>query len=336
MLNSPRLITRNMAARHILLRADADQNVGFGHVMRSVTLGASLKERGFNVSLVTSGLPPFLRLRAVEAGIIVTIRSGIPGGEVDALDLIQRRPDLLIADGYFFEEEFFSQLTHHDVPYVFVDDEAERYPSDAVLIINQNYGVEASQYPNVSHERLLLGSCFAMVRKEVQRLRPKTPKTRVGEPFSVLVAVGGTDVRGVGAQLAPLLAKFQKLRVVGAGSSHHPNVVRADIDIAAELASVDLAVIGGGTTMWEAMCLGIPSLVLVVADNQLSTSRRVSDSGLASRIDCRNRVDFGKIVSKTWEILDDSNLRLQMALRGHEAIDGFGVERTADAVAEII
>ena len=44
----------------------------------------------------------------------------------------------------------------------------------------------------------------------------------------------------------------------------------------------DLAIGAGGTTSWERMCLGIPSIVVSIAENQNSACQKLGRDGLVN------------------------------------------------------
>jgi UDP-2,4-diacetamido-2,4,6-trideoxy-beta-L-altropyranose hydrolase len=331
------------AAPSVVLRCDAGPTIGVGHVMRSLALGVALREAGAVVTLLGTALPGGLHDRAHAAGIEVGVLDpSVPiGGDADADALGALGADLAVVDGYAFGPSYFRRLvtmTRHAV----VDDLADGWYATALAVVNPNLPAQPDWYVRSVGPscRLLVGAPYALIRPEVVARRASAPERVPGGRPRVLVAIGGTDVRGVAAGVAAVLAAPGDLDVAVAlaqtGADPPAGARRADPDIAGELAAADVAVIGAGTTLWEACCLGTPAVALVVADNQLPSGGAAAAAGVAHVIEARADLDPGRVAGEVRRLLASPHERSAMATRGRDLVDGRGAGRVAAALLDLI
>jgi spore coat polysaccharide biosynthesis predicted glycosyltransferase SpsG len=304
--------------------------------MRCVTLGAELVKRGFRATLVGSDISGLPRHRAEVSGIRVTDLMAAPSGRDDAFGLVQINPDLVVIDGYSFAQEFFDEIDQHDIRYVVIDDNGELAPPKCQLLINQNPHADRDLYPGISTDRLLLGSNFALIREEVRRSLDFPTSRSCGIRPSVLVAIGGTDPKGLGEKIACRLSITSNVEVWAATAGTGSGVRQAPPDIAKLLSTVTLAVLGGGSSLWEACFLGTPTVAVVVADNQLPSAGSASETGATFAIDCRLSCDLDEICSAVARLLSDCDAMNEMIAIGKALVDGNGAIRVANAVQAVM
>ena len=315
-------------APHLVLRADAGVSRGLGHAVRSITLGAEFVRRGWSVTLVASELADLPASLAQNHGIRVDYVSVKIGSRADAEHLTSIPADLIIIDGYDFNQAFFTLLGACGTPFGVIDDNGESFTPYARFVINQNLHARRDLYPADAAAMFLLGPEFALIRDEVRSIDRSEPTNR--NPRSVLVAIGGTDVAGANARVAEYLAEDAALAVLVAGGDTPPGTQPAACDVANDLGSASCAVIGAGSTMWEACYLETPFVALIVAENQLAAAQAVMQRNVGLVIDCRSGVDPQSVAAMVRGLLEDSNRRLGEATREGRIIDGTGVVRTAD------
>lgn len=317
----------------MLLRADAGRWVGYGHVMRCLTLGAELASRQWNVVLMACKLDHFLTRRASNLGI--TVVELTEGADDEEFSLIKRlRPQVIVLDGYNFAAEYVAVVRTLTPSLVMIDDNGSDRCSHANLVVNQNLHAAESMYPGVDPKQLLLGPPYALVRAEVTRLRCRPPEPTNPRQV-VLVALGGTDVLELAPQVATALSEHG-CDVRLAGPQQVVGVTAAPADIAQTLAHASVAVIGGGSTMLEASCLGTAVIVLVVADNQVCGAEAMRQVGFAEVIDCRRSFAVGEVTRAVMTLLDDPDQRSARRRIGSDLVDGLGVVRVGDALERLV
>jgi spore coat polysaccharide biosynthesis predicted glycosyltransferase SpsG len=95
-----------------------------------------------------------------------------------------------------------------------------------------------------------------------------------------------------------------------------------------------VAVIGAGTTMWEAAFLGVPSISVIVADNQAAPAFAAADIGFTVAVDARAGASPATIEHATRELLADGARRDRMTQIGRSEVDGMGATRVAAFLSE--
>ena len=89
----------------------------------------------------------------------------------------------------------------------------------------------------------------------------------------------------------------------------------------------DLAVCAGGTTCWELAFMGVPTLVIILAENQQANAEGLEDKGVAVNLGWYVRLSRKKIAQKLIEIANSAEIRSQMSERGRLLVDGKGIDR---------
>jgi len=175
-----------------------------------------------------------------------------------------------------------------------IDDLADR-PHQADLLLDQNFfgGFENQRYQGLVSKQCsqLLGPNYALLGPEYAQLHPiVTTRTQLRRVF---VFFGGVDpgnltVQALEALMKPELSHLDVDVVLGIRSPHRSSVEalvsqRANTtlhgllpSLAGLMAKADLAIGAGGATTWERACLGLPSLVVPFADNQLESAEALA------------------------------------------------------------
>ena len=303
--------------------------------MRSLTLGSALLDQGCTVSLMSCELVGDLPERSERLGIPVVHLGSAPGSVSDAEAMLEHGCDLAVIDGYFFTRPFFEALDAAGLRHAVIDDNGESDVDTAIAVLNQNLHADPSMYGSAAPKtRLLLGPRYALIRSEVRALR-NACHARTGGPVA-LIAIGGTDALGLSGRIAEHLAGIVGLELVVAGASAPPGFRKASPDIAQDLGDSTVAVIGAGTTMWEACCLGVPAVALVVADNQVAAASAAHDAGVVRAVDCRGKLSLDSIRDEVTRLLGDDGLRSSMSRKGRELIDGEGARRVAEELMALL
>ena len=315
-----------------VLRADASGLIGVGHVMRSLALGEALLDAAFDVVLASVDLPAGMREEARKCGITVVDLQCVPFGAADATATLSLNGSVLVIDGYKFEREFFGELEKSATKFVVIDDNVETNALAPSVVINQNPHATAEMYAHLSgNPKLLLGLQNALLRREV---REATKPSVVPVAGKVFVAMGGSDFLNL---TGPIVLALKDLDIeicvaVGPTNSQRQQIeetvssiprarVILQADYIMELASSSLAILAAGSSLWEAAALGVPSIGLIVADNQMNAARAFLNNGLLGVIDCREGAQYEQIVESVVVNLAHTN-----KYSTHLTVVGHGVE----------
>jgi UDP-2,4-diacetamido-2,4,6-trideoxy-beta-L-altropyranose hydrolase len=261
-------------------------------------------------------------------------------------------PDWLVMDHYALDARWQRVVLPAGCRLLVIDDLADR-PHIPAVLLDQNLGREAADYEHLVPAGCtrLIGPRFALLRPEFAALRAHSlARRREGELRRLLISMGGVDrdnatgaildalagiehFRGVDVRVilggaAPWLVEVQKL----AATMPFPCDVLVDrADMAELLAETDLAIGAAGSSTWERCCLGVPTLIMVLADNQAAIAKALEQEGLG--------VLLGPIGVEGWEkrlpeALDEARPSVlgRMSRRAAACCDGSGVEVVCDLI----
>jgi len=336
----------------VLFVCDAGAVVGGGHVMRCLTLARALEARGASCRFLA---PPAVAdlLDAFAPDMTqIPAASTRPGDLVEAA--ARASAGLVVFDHYGLHSDDH-RLGAGRRPVVVIDDLADR-PLGADLVVDSGPARAAGDYQGLISQsaRLLLGPGYAPVRPEFAALRAGTLARRLAgpPPLRLLVSLGLGDLGGITGQVveqvldvtedvaidvvlggaAPSLSKVSALALV------YPRVT-LHIDtkaMAALTAAADFAVGGGGSSSWERCVLGLPTVLLILADNQREAARALEGAGAVLALEVGAAGFAGALQEDVIRLMVDDRLRLGMSLAASGVCDGQGAARTAEAVLGLL
>lgn len=334
-----------MSGPRILFVVDAGPSVGGGHVMRSLTLAQALGAQG--AACVFVGPP-------AVAAVLDAFAPGTP--RIAAEDLgaaaVREAFDAIVFDHYGLAAADHRTMAQGR-PVLVIDDLANR-PLGGDIVLDSGPARKAADYLGLTAEttRLLLGPAYAPVRPEFAALREPALAWR-GEPVQrVLVSMGLTDVDGVTGRIVDVLRQrtpdvgFDV--VLGGQAPSLPGltkVARRDprlmlhVDtphMARLTAEADIGIGAAGSTTWERCVLGLPSLLVVLADNQRGAAGALAEREAALVADLA-APDFEAAFDRhLMRLMRDAGLRRLLAANSAAICDGLGAGRTAEAFLNLI
>jgi UDP-2,4-diacetamido-2,4,6-trideoxy-beta-L-altropyranose hydrolase len=312
---------------------DATFDSGNGHVMRQITLGVALKSLGLNPVLFCFSIPDGLVARAQAFGITVLKREYRCDSPELSKEILLTDCAIAVFDGYEFTEETISNIFDHNVRVVLVDDNGDLANFPCHLILNQNLHADAAIYTdNESSPRLLLGLSWALIRPEVVAQIDKITKS---EKSGILLSIGGTDHLGITPVLNKALKAATNEEVVttsglAAGTSLSP------MKMALAMSHAKIGIIACGTTMWEAICLKLPFVGLITAENQVRASESLIRFPTVHTIDVRESLNVAEIVDETLKTLQQQELSTEFSQDVDGLIDGLGSVRVAHEINKLL
>ncbi|MGQ0429830.1 MAG: UDP-2,4-diacetamido-2,4,6-trideoxy-beta-L-altropyranose hydrolase [Gammaproteobacteria bacterium] len=340
----------------LVIRADASPAAGIGHLMRGLALAQSWQDRGGMVQFVAAEPPPALAARLEREGFPLTVNSATPGGRADAAATLAVAKALdcrwLVVDGYDFGPDYLAALKAGGPSLLVVDDFANSRLGPADLVLNQNLQAQADAYADVDRERLLLGSRYVLLRREFSAIRKSTTVAAPARPH-LLLMMGGSDPANVSVRLLEFLRRWEgpKLRITvltgpanphresvqaavdGVADFHDARLVANPPDLPALLASADLAISAAGTSCWELACLGVPMLLVVVADNQRAGAEAFRAQGIAEVAGWHDTIVPRRFLEQLRRLLSSPDILRRLAAAGGALVDGRGAGRVAERLA---
>jgi UDP-2,4-diacetamido-2,4,6-trideoxy-beta-L-altropyranose hydrolase len=340
----------------VAIRADASVLLGSGHVMRCAALGEALRAHGAQVIFICCEGDGDMAGWLVAAGFAVRRLAPDAGGWQDdaaatVAALASLKPDWLIVDHYWLDARWERQLAAHAGKILAIDDLANRPHACNVLLDQNFYPDAASRYePYLTPDCLrLLGPGYALLRGEFGQAYARR-RVRDGVVRRILCFFGGADAgnaTGMALDALALLARpdIAVDVVIGAANPWRERIERQcgalpqarfhrQVSNMAELMqAADLCIGAGGSSSWERCCLGLPSVVLAVADNQVEVARALSDHGCLNYLGRAAEVTAASLAQALSDLLRDAAALGAMAERSATLVDAQGSERVAQLLA---
>ena len=286
----------------LLIRADASAATGLGHVLRCLALAQNWMDVGGRVFFLKNAGGESLERRLREEGCHLLSLDAPPGGIDDAHITASVAEDLevswIVLDGYEFGDHYQGSLRSRGLRVVAVDDygHAVVWPADVVL--NQNVNAREELYlRRDARARLLLGPMYALLRREFTG-RVRTPRDVPKTAHRLLITAGGSDPSDL-TSLAmsalelsddlgweavclagPTNPRYEHLVARARAMAFQIRVEKAATNIAPLMEWADLAISASGSTCYESAFLGLPALIVPVADNQTGIAAGLDAAGI--------------------------------------------------------
>ena len=196
-------------------------------------------------------------------------------------------------------------------------------------------------YPNVDPAHLLLGCEYVLLRDEFQPF--VTPPEIPSMAQNILITLGGADPHSTVVRIIEALTPLEipeksLLFVVGEGKTTlcrnasaalNSNVeIRKNVeDMPALMRWADLAISAAGTTTWELAFMGVPSLLIAIAENQRPIAAELARRGISHYLGWHEDLKGLNIRSVLTDYCGDLTKRRKMSMQGRTLVDGKGGER---------
>ncbi len=340
----------------LVVRADASAQIGTGHVMRCLALAQAWQERGGQATFVQAMDSPLLAVRLADAGFTVTRLTVAPGSPEDAEQTVElareQAASCVIIDGYHFDAAYQQTLKQGGLRLLVVDDigHAGHYVADWVL--NQNIdaaNAAATLYRRrASYTQLLLDTRYALLRREFWPWCG-WQRSIAHDVHKVLVTLGGSDPENVTGKViealcAVDLAELEIAVVVGGGCPHGDalqaqlqgrsgfRVLQNASDMPELMAWADIAISASGSTCWELAFMGLPSLLIVLAENQRGSAAGLAARGAAIDLGWHADLTPDAIARAMAQFAATPALRAEHSARMRRLVDGGGAARVIQAI----
>jgi UDP-2,4-diacetamido-2,4,6-trideoxy-beta-L-altropyranose hydrolase len=335
----------------IVVRADASASIGGGHVMRCLALANTLRDTGATCW--------FAGLAETAAAVTALGQSGHrwlvidPPGNAASLrealaDAGLTACNWLIVDHYGWSATDEAACRTWAKNIMVIDDLADRH-HDCDVLLDQTFGRAAADYDGLvpASARKLLGAAYALLRPEFSVARSGALQRRSrGVLKRVLVTMGLTDAPDATSHVlsalltseqpieidvalgdaAPHLLEVQRLVAQGAGriELHRDSTAMDTL-----MTCADFAFGSAGSTSWERCCLGLPTALMTLADNQRQVAERLSAASAAIHLGDLADVSPHRIVRTVEDLAHDPAQLVAMSLAAATICDGRGCARVA-------
>jgi len=357
---------------NVAIRTDASQQIGTGHFMRCLTLADALKQSGVQIRFICRDLPAHLQamlvardmqLALLDAPADSALSGDLPhshwlqtsqadDAEATLQALSGQTWDWLIVDHYALDARWEIPMRASVGKIMVIDDLADRH-HDCDILLDQNFYTDMNERYRgkvPEHCRLLLGPRYALLREEFLQLREQI-KARTGPVKRILVFFGGVDadncteiaidalanIEQKGLQVDVVIGALHPYRLkIEAKCAEYGFVCHVQTERMAKLmAMADLAIGASGSTSLERCCLGLPTLMVSIADNQtnIATAQHSYESGVY--LGLLNTLSETLIKQEVLIFIKDKEKLQRLSQRSLSLVDGWGVVRVCDELDEL-
>ncbi|WP_460267408.1 glycosyltransferase, partial [Clostridium tertium] len=162
---------------------------------------------------------------------------------------------------------------------------------------------------------------------------------------TILVALGGSDPKQLifkvlaAADQVPAIKDKNMMFVMGSASPHQEavrrqiekkpqyKVIEQTNDMAGLMKQADAAIVAGGISLYEAICIGVPCLVLSQVEHQTTTAKTFAEQGAALNLGLGELVPGETLIYQMSRIVSSYPLRLSLHKGGRPFVDGKGIKR---------
>lgn len=315
-----------MIKKIALFRAEASLEIGTGHVMRCMVLADLLTNIGWECDFISSQKSYDLILNLGRFARI----------EPKKIWNNPIRHELLILDNYDLDESYENHFRQYAEKILVIDDLANR-KHNCDYLLDQNLGTKIEDYKNLVNSdcKILAGTNYCLLRPEFSKLRQAALKKRSQTKIikKILVNFGGSDANNHSEKALEEIERSDfrgKVEVVlGFKAPHFERIqnfaknsknkitIHAQADMAQLIFEADMAIAAGGTSAWERCCLGLPTYIVKIADNQERIFRELGSAD-----------DFNKFYLK---LLDNYQAQVKKIAN---YVDGKGANRVISSLIQ--
>jgi UDP-2,4-diacetamido-2,4,6-trideoxy-beta-L-altropyranose hydrolase len=348
-------------------RVDYTNGIGMGHVRRCLTMANEAQRLGHSSLFVQSAIDSTPRHWLAGQGHAVSSSGFSPASPwnlklnpdwsnpqlaadevADATAFVStvsgNPPDVIVLDHYFMTQRWIDRVRAEvDTQFVVLED-LQRSWEEVEFIVNGNLDAQVVVSPT-SRAQSLLGPRYAFLSGEYREIRDKgVPPAE--DRRRILVFAGGGDTvelaitylemastTGFGIDVVASSSSVGLSRLTKAVSENPQAQLHIDVpSLAALYSQARLALGAGGTSSWERACLGVPSVVTSVAENQVAICDALDRYGLAKNLGASDAINLAVGNQLVRDLANSPRELSAMSQTGMQMVDGLGALRTLQRI----
>lgn len=343
-----------MSGPILLIRADANAEIGVGHIMRCVALAQAWQQTGGRTVFALAEGANELgdRLRS-EGADVAPINAGA-GSDADAVSISEMCRNFaarwLVIDGYHFARGYHSQMNTGETRVLVMDDGESPKNVGCDVLLNSDPQATPECYADMKHKGIvLLGPQYALLRREfINASEVGVDVPKIAE--RVLVTLGGGDAENVTLKVIEALNEVSGVNlrvtvVVGPSnpnkdalqsaaerSAHNATIVSDIRNMPALMNKADLAITAGGGTCYELAFMGVPMFLITTAGNHERAVNAFASGNAAFAVGWFHTLSKESLAASLRTMVSDHALRRRLVTNARNMVDGRGAERVVDAM----
>lgn len=346
----------------VIFRVDASVWIGSGHVMRCLVLADELERNGYHVCF--SCIPQkgdmcqYIERKGFEVIYLSAPKVDmIPRSSADYQSWLQRSVEddaqeftqyldgvsWVVCDHYALGKKWQELIKNKTgVSIVAIDDLVREHAAEIVIdqtLLRMPEAYHSATMALTGINYALLNPCFSEFRPIAKLRKPDLNRPRIlismggiDFPNATLSVLKALDAGVVQCPMTVLMSErsphFEK--VVDWCKQHdHIKHIRFSSDMPNLMLNHDISIGAAGSTSWERACLGLPSIVIPLADNQIEICEQLVLNQLSLKVSLKEIPD--RLISSLHHICENWH---NMYLKNMDACDGLGVFRVVSKIIE--
>ena len=333
---------------NVLIRADGNERIGSGHIMRTKSIAAQLKGLGAKVLYALADERGKRLINNEFQSVVLSSNYECLDDEINTLSSVVKEQEikLILLDSYFVTPKYFKELKKlAKVAYI---DDLDAFAYECEALINYGAFFDKNEYKARQNlaKKYFLGSEFAPLRAEFGSTQKSSKNTQKKQ---VLLTTGNTDLLGIMPRLLEAflsdesLKNLEFLAISGAFNEHenkllalsakHKNikVLKNPENMAQIMAEADFVLSAGGSTLYELASLAKAVICFSIAANQNNIKSWAEAGAMLYAGDAK--ADSHSVVARSVNLLksllNDENLAKTLGQKAHFFVDGKGAIRLA-------
>ncbi|MCY7455622.1 glycosyltransferase [Bacillus altitudinis] len=317
---------------------------GMGHVVRMKRLAKELLQEGNDLYFYTNDQicvemlshPEWHVQMVHESNALLQVQQ----------DIKKLKPDLLVIDFLDCDLQFLQMIKDScgSARLVLFEEKREEACQLADTVINGIYGGLDGKQEQLSGTAFYHGTPYLLLDHEINRFKD-TYEVRK-ECKKVVISLGGSDPCGLLSKAVSALLQTNHLDIlaVAGKASHikeqveaeHIQFIQHTDQLPVLLSEADVAIVAGGMTLYEVICIGVPSIVLSQVDHQAVTASMFAQKGACFHLGLGDLVEEKDLLQAVQKLSDSYFLRRSIHLNGRSLIDGKGIERVKNILIHLM
>jgi spore coat polysaccharide biosynthesis predicted glycosyltransferase SpsG len=318
---------------------EGSKRIGFGHITRCISVYQALSAKGLQPEFIING-------DKYASTILKGKRHTVYNWLKDrsrTLDIV-RGSGAVIIDSYLADAGFYREISRiADIP-IYIDDNMRlEYPAGTV--VNGSVYAKGLDYPKNGRTRYLLGTRYMPLRKDFWSVPQKAISSSIR---NIMITFGGSDDRNMTPKILKMLAQRRpsaaKSVIIGKGFTNISQVKknkdkRTRLIFAPDATGMknimlnsDIAISSAGQTLYELARIGLPTIAVVVADNQVKNAGGWQRRGFVRVAGAWDRKDIADRIALHMDEFDSIDRRKASHGAGRRLMKGRGARLMAELV----
>lgn len=344
---------------HLYVRADADSQIGIGHVMRCIALAQEWKDQGGQVTFINYCENELVYRRIINEGFnLVKLKHICPHtSDLEmTITILNDRNNIeskwVVLDGYHFTSDYQISIRNSTTHLLVIDDMNHLKSYHADIILNNNIYAPKIKYNCENNTTCILGTEYILLRNEFYNYLDYK-RNIPDHANNILVSLGGADPKNMTLKIIEILKQIKNneinAKIIIGPENKYQDIISKSISSArfnAELiinpknmpelmAWADLAISYCGTTVWEYAFMGLPSCIISLNPLQENIAMELDQKMICNYLGSDEIINYRKIHEIIENLIVSKNNRIIMSKNGKNLVNIEGRKKVINKLKEM-